>query len=101
MIDNNLQFQDFHLRNWNSQKAVHYFEPDIPQTIFSGSSCAPEIGFSLPVVLLDCNLIQDHAVWISSLCTHYLEHNNSKNLFQKDRFRFLLGSNFKVLYVLI
>ena len=27
--------------------------------IFSGSSCAPEVWFSLSMVLLDCNLVQD------------------------------------------
>ena len=83
MIDNNLQFQDFFMRNWNSQRTVLCFEPDILQTIFSGSSCAPEIWFSLPMVLPDCKLILDHAVWISSLCTLYLEHNNSKKSLSK------------------
>ena len=74
MIDNNLQFQDFHMRNWNSQRTVLCFEPNIPQTIFSGLSCAPEICFLLPMVLLGCNLIQDHAVWISSRKNHAAHH---------------------------
>ena len=86
------------MRNWNSQGTLLFWEKYT--SIFSDSSWALEVWFSLLMVLLDCSLIQYHAVWISSLCTHWLEHNNSKRSLTKDHFRFFSGSNFKVLYVL-
>ena len=57
MTGNTLQLQDFHMRNWNYQRKVLCFELNIPQTIFSGSICAPKVWFSLPMVLLGYNLI--------------------------------------------
>ena len=86
------------MRNWNSQGTLLFWEKYT--SIFSDSSWALEVWFSLLMVLLDCSLIQYHAVWISSLCTHWLEHNNSKRSLTKDHFRFFSGSNFKVFYVL-
>ena len=53
----------FYMRNWNSQRKVLVLKPNTPQTIiFSGSNCASEVCFSLQMLLLGYNLVQDYVV---------------------------------------
>ena len=53
----------FYMRNWNSQRKALVLKPNIPQTVISsGSNCVSEVCFSLQMLLLGYNLVQDYAV---------------------------------------
>ena len=66
--------------NWNSQKKkqkkkILNVVLNISYTMnFLGSTVLKKYYFHLKMVLLDCKKVQEHTVWISTLLTHYLEH---------------------------
>ena len=67
MVDNRLQ-------NWNSQRKVLCgAKCTLYNDLFKVKLCCSRI--SLKKILLHCNMVQDHTMWISIWLTYYLKHS--------------------------